>query len=208
MESAEARALSDAQANLAQMGYGHRRRLASRSRSRAQLAASLGEPGAEVIDFGVQWDSGAPLSHIVSNGSTTVLVCRANDLRPDWDGTNPQSVSTSDEGTLIELTFRSCSSIKFGSPSDEVLHGHPLYGRGLEFYEAHKIHNSGWIEELEAIQESHHRYRGPGSVRGNHYILAFHDETFEAVAEHVDVRTVQGTIGELLSTAARSIVSA
>jgi hypothetical protein len=175
--------------------------------AKGELAASLGEPWAEVIDFGVQWDSGAPLPHIVSSGSTTVLLCRANVPRPDWDGTNSHSVSTSDEGTSIELIFRSCSSIKFGSPNDEVLHGHPLYGRGLEFYAAHKVHNSGWIEELEAIQASHHNYRGPRRVQGDHYILTFQDDTFEAVAETVDVRTVQGTLDELLATAARSIVS-
>jgi hypothetical protein len=207
MESAEARALSDARENLASVGYGNRDASRAVREAERALAASIGEPWAEVIDFGVQWDSSAPLPHIISNGSTTVLLCLANVPRPDWDGTNPRSVSTSDEGTSIELTFRSCSSIKFGSPNDEVLHGHPLYGRGLEFYAAHRVHNSSWIGELEAIQASHHNYRGPGRVRGDHYILAFHDETFEAVADRVDVRTVQGTLDALLATAARSIVS-
>ena len=48
------------------------------------LAAARGEQYAEEIDIGVAWDAGAPLPHVLTNGSRTLIVCRANHADPTF----------------------------------------------------------------------------------------------------------------------------
>jgi hypothetical protein len=168
-----------------------------------ELAAADGEPYADVIDLGVEWETGAPMPQVLSDGSTATLLCYASDDRDGArDRQEPKSVAVKGASRLIRFTFDSCSSIRFGAPNDEVLHGHPLYGRGLQFYQAHIVRNSPWITELNAINSAHSRYLGP-SAR-THFLFAFHDETFEAVADDVQVEEFEGSMSSaLIDEAAR-----
>jgi hypothetical protein len=50
------------------------------------LPAARGEQYAEVLDIGPLWDTGAPLPHLISNGSRPFIVCLAGQPGPDWDG--------------------------------------------------------------------------------------------------------------------------
>jgi hypothetical protein len=50
------------------------------------LAAARGEPYAQVINIGPRWSIGAPLPHLVADGSRAFLVCFAEQPDPDWDG--------------------------------------------------------------------------------------------------------------------------
>ncbi len=170
------------------------------------LARSRGQQFAEVIDLGAVWDRGAPLTHFISNGSQTVIVCRAKNTPADWDGRSVRVVSAqdSDESPLIVFTFDLCFSTRFGYPNDEVLSGHALYGRGLDFYQAHLVHNSEWIEEIDRINSVHPNFR---PVEAQHYLLAFHDETFEVIAEKIDVQSVRGNLGDVLLAATRKLVN-
>lgn len=72
-----------------------------------ELAAARGEQYAQVIDIGPDWDTGAPLPHLISNGSRAFVVCRASQPDPDWDGTYTTVVSHADAHpslfTVIEL---------------------------------------------------------------------------------------------------------
>ncbi len=72
---------------------------------------------------------------------------------------------------------------KMGTPNDEVLHGHALYGLGLEFYKPMVVQNSTWITELKSINSVHRDYRPESWQNLRHYILPFQDCTFECVAE-------------------------
>ena len=51
------------------------------------LAAARGEQYATVIDIGPRWDIGAPLPHLVGDGSRAFVACMASVPDPDWDGT-------------------------------------------------------------------------------------------------------------------------
>ena len=127
-----------------------------------ELAASKGEEWAEPVDLAVVWDGGAPLPHVISSGRRTILICRAADRDPDWDGTRVRLVSPTDTEPVghLEFTFEGCSATRFGGPNDEVLHGHPLSSRGLDGYGVHLVHNSRWIAEEEAINSVHPPARG------------------------------------------------
>jgi len=100
------------------------------------LAAARDEQYAVVIDVGPRWDVGAPLPHLVSNGSRAFVVCHAHEPDPDWDGTYTRMVSPADEhrSPFVVIEIRGCAEIRFGGPNDEAMHGHPLYGKGLASY--------------------------------------------------------------------------
>lgn len=152
---------------------------------------------------GSTWNVGAPLPHLISNGLRSIVVCHAARVDPHWDGTSATVVSPSDPepAQLLEFTFDQCHATRFGSPNDEVLHGHPLFSRGLDGYRPHLVHNSAWIADEEAINSVHPMHRGGWRERLNHYFFVFHDEVFEAIAQSVTVRTVRATMSEAMRTA-------
>ncbi len=96
---------------------------------------------------------------------------------------SPRNITVNDLDTIGVVEFLSCVALKFGLPEEEVLRNHPLYGKGLRPFFAHTVANSKWLAETKAL------YRRPSdrnplwwdSLR--HYLLAFHDETFECIAQ-------------------------
>lgn len=166
-----------------------------------KVAAAKGIPYAIPMDFPVQWDIGAPLPHLIQNDHKTFLLYRLRDVHPNWDGTTVTIKSPSDkvaEGIAI-IEFERCVATMMGSPNDEVLHGHPLHGCGLDSATAQRVINSKWIESLRLINSVHHCYRPDYWRSLNHYVLWFHDSCFECVAESFEIRTVDGNIGDVLA---------
>ncbi len=165
------------------------------------LAAAKNEPYAVPFDFPLQWDVGVPLPYLLQNDYKTFLTFYLRDDDPNWDGTSVRVVDPSDssQSDLAYVEFKMCISTRMGSPNDEVFHGHPLAEHGQEAYTAQIVVNSPWIIELEHMNSAHHNYN-PGSWNElNHYILWFHDSTFECVAENYTVNTFRGTMSELLA---------
>lgn len=201
--------LERAKARVRETDYANRDAWAALWEAERRLAQSAGGPWAELLDLGPKWDAGAPLPHVVSGSNTCVLVCHASEPDPAWDGTYVNVVSPSDVGPslLLVYTFRHFHSIKFGGPNDEVMHGHPFSGRGLVPYGAHIIHESPWVAEEEQINSVHPHHRAEGYRELRHYFFVFHDETFEALARDVEVRTVTSTMAEQLQEAVRLITS-
>jgi hypothetical protein len=84
---------------------------------------------------------------------------------------------------MVTVTFNMAEAHMFGSPNDEAFDGHPLARRGLEPYGAFEIEHSSWIRQLEQMN-SVHPHHSPELFEGlRHYVLSFHDTTFECVAE-------------------------
>jgi hypothetical protein len=172
------------------------------------LAAARGEQYARVIDIGPQWDAGAPLPHLLSNGSRAFVVCLADVPGPDWDGTYVRVVSP-DDGHLSPLAvieMWGCAEIRFGGPNDEAIHGHPLDGKGLDGYRAHEVVNSAWIEEAIKVNSVHPHHSDAPFRQLHHYALLFHDEMLEALALGIESRLVTGTIGAILEDLAGTLI--
>lgn len=91
-----------------------------------------------------------------------------------------------DENWIV-VKFRNPRVHFFGSPNDEALKGHPLYGRGLQPYNAGEVHNSSWIKELERRNRIHPLHNSRRFEALRHFIFTFHDSTFECVAENVQL---------------------
>ncbi len=172
------------------------------------LAAAKNEPYAVPIEFPVSCDTGAPLPYLLQNDYQTFLTFFVRNIDPAWDGScvsvrDPDS-NLSEKLAVVE--FERCACTKMGTPNDEVLHGHPLNGKGLEGYQAMSVENSSWLKELEAINSVHSCYRAEAWRDLNHYILPFHDCTFECVARGFKVEAFQIPLRELLAEICRRLV--
>jgi len=160
-----------------------------------KVAAERMDEYAESIDFPVKWDAGAPVPHLLTNGYRTFLLFYLPDDYSE-DG-RTESVA------LVQ--FHRCMSSKLGDPNEEVFHGHPLNGKGLEPYTAQIVRNSRWIKELESINKVHSQYNQELWRSLNHYILWFHDDTFECIAKSYEVEVFQKSMDEVLGEAAKRI---
>jgi hypothetical protein len=97
---------------------------------------------------------------------------------------------------LAIVEFERCYAHRFGGPNDEVIEGHPLYGRGLQWCRAHEVINSRWLAAEQAINSVHRGYRPEAWTKRKHYMLAFHDECFECLAEGCKVELARCSFRE------------
>jgi hypothetical protein len=72
------------------------------------------------------------------------------------------------------VTFAGSEAHYFGPPHVDAVDHHPLHSRGLDIYGAFEVHDSSWIRELRQIAGRR--------INGRHFILTFHDSTFECIA--------------------------
>lgn len=151
---------------------------------------------------------GAPLPILLSDEYKTLLAYVVESIPEDWDGTSVRVVDHTSSGELVALIeFRLCHSIMFGSPNDEAFDGHPLASRGLEPYGAFLIENSSWVRQLERMNSVHPNHRAERFARLNHYVFAFHDSTFECVAEGFETSLHRGSLLDGLRVMQERLVS-
>lgn len=124
-------------------------------------------------------DTGAPLPAVRKEGDQlwVAYMCHNPDF-PGWDaGASPDHPGFAIWSAL--LRFDGVSDYHFGAPSDERLHAHPLYSAGLGFY---GFHEACGTERLAGRKEK------------KHWIITFHDETLEVIADsaHVVSTRIEG----------------
>ncbi len=98
-----------------------------------------------------------------------------------------QENNTEYDEILVIMKFIQHSIYKFGSPNDEVLHGHPYYRLGLKPYSFFELKNSDWIKKLMKINSVHRQFNKERWKNDKHFILTFHDETFECIADGYEI---------------------
>jgi hypothetical protein len=174
-----------------------------------ELAALKGEEYAVPLDFPVKWDAGAPLPHVIQNDYKTFLTFYLGVPDPNWDGTyvTIKDPGAGTEESLALVEFDRCIAAKLGSPNDEVFHGHPLHGKGMDGYTAQKVVSSRWLAELEAVNKVHRYYDADSWRKRNHYVFWFHDSTFECIAESFRVELFQDNMANLLALVCERILS-
>lgn len=89
---------------------------------------------------------------------------------------------TSDE-EIVVIKFQRPFKHTFGSPSNETIGAHPCYPLGLSYSAFYEVKNSYMLKEAETIRKSHPRFDPNDFKKSRHFILTFHDNTFECVAE-------------------------
>ena len=174
-----------------------------------EVAAAKGEEHAVPLDFPVKWDAGCPLPHLLCNDYKALLTFILRDTKPVANGSSIEMVVPTDEKALplALVEFTPCFIAKLGSPNDEVFHGHPLQGKGLDGYTAQKVVNSRWLAEIEAINKVHHYY-DPSLWRDRiHYVFWFHDTTFECIAKSFKIEVFKESVAAMLSRMCQRILS-
>lgn len=131
-----------------------------------------GDEFAEQIALGAEWDPGASCPLVFAKSGRALVAFKAPSVEEQLY-------------SLIEFTHPYV--LQFGLPGDETIPGHPLYGKGLSYYNAHIVHNSSWIERARTIEAVHYQFSAERWKTLKHYILTFHDDTFECLAKGVDV---------------------
>jgi hypothetical protein len=138
---------------------------------------------------------GSPIPIVLTDEFVTVVAFYLQNTPEGWDGTWVRVVSADTEGEPVALVrFSLCYAFMFGPPNDEAFAGHPLASRGLEPYGAFLIENSSWIRQLERMNSVHPSHNPERYETLKHYILTFHDSTFECVADTYRFELHEGSI--------------
>lgn len=159
------------------------------------------------IDVGLQWDIGAPMPHLLQSESRTFLTFYLADPRPDWDGTFVEVIDPTSPApaSLGVIQWLSGGGAVLGGPNDEAYHGHRLWERGLSevgAYRAAEVLDSAWIAVLEEQNRVHPYHRAEAYASYRHFILGFHDSTFECVATGFRVWKAEIAMPEMLAALA------
>lgn len=153
----------------------------------------------EITDF-PQSSVGAPLPTVVATEHQTFLIFYLQERPSDWDGTSVRVVDMdSDDEPLAIVSLRRCYAHMFGPPNDEAFRGHPLFGRGLHPYGAFKIEDSSWLRALERINAVHPSHSPELFKSYSHFVFAFHDSTFECIAEDYEIEITRSSIAHALT---------
>lgn len=123
-------------------------------------------------------------------------------LTAEWASTTirPPAVTDSDDLCAV-VQFSRPYAHMFGPPNDEAFSGHPLASRGLSPYAVFEVENSSWVRGLEGMNSVHPYHRPERFAAFKHYIFAFHDTTFECVAESFSVSLRRGSVWRVLEAA-------
>ena len=116
-------------------------------------------------------DVGAPLPHLNAD---------EHEARVTYKGADDGEAS-------VTVTFSGLCALLFGAPNDEAFEGHPLAGRGLTPCGAFEVRHSSWVRSLERMNRVHPSHRAEAFDRYRHFVLTFHDTTFECVAVSASV---------------------
>ncbi len=157
----------------------------------------------ELKDF-PQSSVGAPCPAIVATERALCVIFYAEPLEPGWDGKTTRMVDpeSADEPVVL-VRFERPSAHLFGPPSDEIFSGHRLSSKGLEPYGAFEVLNSDWIRQLEEMNSVHPYHDKARYVEGKrHFILTFHDSTFECVARGFEVEFPSGSLKQVAQACA------
>lgn len=142
---------------------------------------------------------GAPCPMVLASEGWLRLAYYLEQSDEDWDGKTVRMVSETTEGELCALVlFKGIRAHMFGPPNDEAFSGHPLASRGLGPYAVFEVQNSSWIRGLERMNSVHPSHSAARFRAYKHYVFAFHDSTFEAVAEGFELGIRNGSVSSVL----------
>jgi hypothetical protein len=133
-----------------------------------------------------QSSAGAPLPVLLRDENSAVIVYFVQAKIATLD---TAASLTADEPMAI-VTFSPCYAVLHGPPNDETFSSHPLAQRGLHPYRSFEIKDSSWLRRLEEMNRVHPQHDPDRYAARRHFVIAFHDTTFECIALAFKVETV------------------
>lgn len=147
-----------------------------------------------------QSDVGAPCPLVLASEGKLIVVYFVSNPPEGWDGTTVTVVGPDTPGELAAIIrFSPVEASMFGPPNDEAFSGHPLASRGLHPYGAFEVFDSSWVRRLERMNAVHPQHRPESYANLRHFVLAFHDSTFECIAPGYTCELAQGPLTALIS---------
>jgi len=142
---------------------------------------------------------GAPCPMILVGEHSLRIAYYLEEKDEGWDGTTVRLLSP-DQGNepCAVVEFVMPYAHMFGPPNDEAFGGHPLAERGLRPYGAFEVEASSWLATLERMNSVHPYHRPERFKKYRHFILSFHDSTFECIAESFTLGICRGTVDAAL----------
>lgn len=138
---------------------------------------------------------GAPLPAVVADDHHVFLAYLVEAREQNWDGLTVTVVGSGSPDQIVALvTFVRAHAHQFGPPNDEAFAGHPLAARGLHPYGVFEVLESSWVRRLVRMNAVHPHHRRSVFDRLRHFVFAFHDSTFECVAENFQVEVRGGSL--------------
>jgi hypothetical protein len=137
------------------------------------------------LDLGIRPEAAVSGAVCLQTEARTFLTFNA--MRPTNRMSPHSGPSLENAGTAI-VEFKRCLVSRFGYPNDEARWGIPRY-KGVS-YGIYEVKDSTWIKEVVRLN----RYCFPETkddyVR-RHFLFAFHDDTFECLADDLTVEVVK-----------------
>lgn len=137
------------------------------------------------INSGFQINVGAPEPIIISNDNELFIAFYADKKA---SSTIPQENNVIDDTEIFTLEFKQFLKYTFGMPNNETIHGHPYSKLGMNSYSFYELKNSDLIKTLQNIEKVHPQYNPKKWEMYRHYILTFHDNMFECIAQGFEIR--------------------
>lgn len=145
---------------------------------------------------------GAPCPMICAGEHALFLSYYLEDVPADWDGTAARLLSESEGDEPCALVkFERPYAHMFGPPNDEAFEGHPLSARGLCPYTVFEVQASSWLRALERMNSVHPYHKPERFAKYKHFVFAFHDTTFECIAESFMLTLHRGSVRSVLLAA-------
>jgi len=146
----------------------------------------------EVLQSIPQSSIGAPIPIILADEHLTIVAYYTQE-------DNNLDINEMDEPVAI-VSFKRCYAHMFGPPNDEAFHGHPLASRGLRPYSFFLIKNSSWLRKLEQMNSVHPYHSSKLFEDYSHFVLSFHDSTFECIASSYEYEIVKAPLSKVIET--------
>lgn len=152
--------------------------------------------------------TGAPLSLVVATEHNVYVAYYTKVYDPTWDGTTCRVMTPASDAPAAIVAFKHCYAHKLGPPNDEAFSGHPLASKGLHPCGAFEVTHSSWMDRLEAMNRVHPCHTKAAFFENKrHFILTFHDSTFECIAREVEVlNTFTGSMQDAATWMTRELL--
>lgn len=135
-------------------------------------------------------DTGAPMPLVISNDNRLTIMFHLDE--PGHNVAEPADLVQQ----LAIMRFDGCIQYSFGAPNNETLYGHPYYRLGLRSYGFYEVQNSDWITRVKNIQKVHPYYNESSWQDAKHYIITFHDNTLECIANGFRIERRAGLMAD------------
>ncbi len=136
------------------------------------------------LNIGIRPEAAVSGGKLFQTEQSTFLTFNA--MRPTDRMSPPGGLYMEDAGTAL-FEFQRCLLTLFGYPNDEARGGIPRFA-GVS-YGIYEVQNSTWAKEVVRMN----RYRFPNTTDdyvSKHYLFAFHDSTFECLADNFKCEVV------------------